>query len=337
MIKSLITGGAGFIGSHVAKHCLDLGHEVTVLDDLSGGFEDHLPEGVRFIKGSITDEVLVQEIFEETKFDYVYHLAAYAAEGLSHFIRRFNYNNNLIGSINLINESIKHKVKCFVFTSSIAVYGKGQLPMTEEMTPVPEDPYGVSKYAVELDLKTAHEMFGLNYIVFRPHNVYGENQNIGDKYRNVIGIFMNQIMQGKPLTIFGDGTQTRAFSFIDDVAIPIATSVTVPEAYNEVFNIGADKPYAVNELAEVVCKEFGVEPNIKYLAARNEVLHAYSSHEKAHKVFGEGGKISLEEGIKKMAAWAKEVGARQSKEFDNIEITEKLPDGWSVKPKMAIS
>lgn len=337
MIKSLITGGAGFIGSHVAKHCLNLGHEVTVLDDLSGGFEDHLPEGVRFIKGSITDEVLVQEIFEETKFDYVYHLAAYAAEGLSHFIRRFNYNNNLIGSINLINESIKHKVKCFVFTSSIAVYGKGQLPMTEEMTPVPEDPYGVSKYAVELDLKTAHEMFGLNYIVFRPHNVYGENQNIGDKYRNVIGIFMNQIMQGKPLTIFGDGTQTRAFSFIDDVAIPIATSVTVPEAYNEVFNIGADKPYAVNELAEVVCKEFGVEPNIKYLAARNEVLHAYSSHEKAHKVFGEGGKISLEEGIKKMAAWAKEVGARQSKEFDNIEITEKLPDGWSVKPKMAIS
>jgi len=329
----LVTGGAGFIGSHVARHCLDMGFEVVVLDDLSGGFEDHLPEGVQFVIGSVTDHELVTDLFNKHKFEYVYHLAAYAAEGLSHFIRRFNYNTNLIASINLINESVKHKVKCFVFTSSIAVYGKGQLPMSESMTPEPEDPYGVSKYAVELDLRAAHEMFGLNYVVFRPHNVYGENQNIGDKYRNVIGIFMNQIMQGKQLTIFGDGTQTRAFSYIDDVAIPIAKCVNVPEAYNEVFNIGADKPYTVNELATVVCKEFGVEPNINYLTARNEVLHAYSDHTKAHKVFGEPTGITLADGIARMAAWAKEVGARQSQEFDNIEIAEKLPDGWGIKPK----
>lgn len=229
MSKSLITGGAGFIGSHVAKHCLDMGHKVVVLDDLSGGFEDHLPDGVEFIQGSITDTALVSELFDKHKFDYVYHLAAYAAEGLSHFIRRFNYTNNLIGSVNLINESVKHKVKCFVFTSSIAVYGPGQVPMNEEMTPTPEDPYGIAKYAVELDLKAAHEMFGLDYVIFRPHNVYGENQNIGDKYRNVIGIFMNQIMQGLPLTVFGDGEQTRAFSYIDDVAIPVAKCVDVPE------------------------------------------------------------------------------------------------------------
>src|SRR5690606_24729495 len=142
----------------------------------------------------------------------------YAAEGLSHFIRRFNYTNNLIGSVNLINEAIKHDIKCFVFTSSIAVYVVAEPPMVETMVPQPEDPYGVSKYSVEQDLKIAHEMFGLNYIVFRPHNVYGEHQNIGDRYRNVIGIFMNQIMQGKPLTVFGDGQQTRAFSYIDDVA-----------------------------------------------------------------------------------------------------------------------
>src|SRR4051812_5977890 len=310
----LVTGGAGFIGSHVVRHCLDMGHEVIVLDDLSGGFEDHIPEGATFIKGSVYDENLVQDLFNQYKFDYVYHLAAYAAEGLSHFIRRFNYNNNLVGSINLINESIKHKVKCFVFTSSIAVYGAGQLPMTESTVPQPEDPYGVSKYAVEMDLRAAHEMFGLNYVVFRPHNVYGENQNIGDKYRNVIGIFMNQIMQGKQLTIFGDGTQTRAFSYIDDVAIPIAKCVDVREAYNEIFNIGADKPYSVNELAQVVSKEFGVEANINYLSARNEVMHAYSSHAKAHKVFGASTGIDLAEGIRRMAAWAKHVGARQSKE-----------------------
>src|SRR5216110_342358 len=212
MSLSLVTGGAGFIGAHVVNELIKMGHKVIVVDDLSGGFEDYInPEAV-FVKGSVYDEKFITKLFEDHKFDYVYHLAAYAAEGLSHFIRRFNYNNNLVGSINLINESIKHKVKCFVFTSSIAVYGAGQLPMTEDTTPTPEDPYGISKYAVELDLRSAHEMFGLNYIVFRPHNVYGENQNIGDKYRNVIGIFMNQIMQGRKLTIFGDGSQTRAFS-----------------------------------------------------------------------------------------------------------------------------
>ena len=333
----LVTGGAGFIGSHVVRHCMDMGFNVVVLDDLSGGFEDHIPEGATFVKGSVYDHELVEDLFNQYRFEYVYHLAAYAAEGLSHFIRRYNYNTNLIGSINLINESVKHKVKCFVFTSSIAVYGKGQLPMTEEMTPTPEDPYGVSKYAVELDLRAAHEMFGLNYIVFRPHNVYGENQNIGDKYRNVIGIFMNQIMQGKQLTIFGDGEQTRAFSYIDDVAIPIAKSVNIKEAYNQVFNIGADKPYTVNELAKVVSAQFGVEPNIKYLTARNEVMHAYSDHTKAHKVFGAPTGIDLKEGIAVMAEWAKRVGARQSQEFDNIEITEKLPDGWGIKKQVPVA
>lgn len=333
MPKSLVTGGAGFIGSHVARHCLDQGHEVVVLDDLSGGFEDHLPENVLFIKGSITDAKLVDALFDEFEFDYVYHLAAYAAEGLSHFIRCYNYNTNLIGSMNLINASVRHKVKCFVFTSSIAVYGAGQVPMIEDMVPQPEDPYGVSKYAVELDLKAAHEMFGLNYVVFRPHNVYGENQNIGDKYRNVIGIFMNQIMQKKPLTIFGDGEQTRAFSYIDDVAIPIATCVDIPASYNEVFNIGADKPYTVNRLAEVVSKQFKVELDVTHLRARNEVVDAYADHSKAHRVFGAGSGIDLEEGINRMANWAKRVGARQGQEFSNIEIREKLPQGWEVKSK----
>lgn len=331
MTTSLVTGGAGFIGSHVAKHCLALDHQVIVLDDLSGGFEDHLPEGVIFVKGSVYDHKLLENLFNEYKFDYVYHLAAYAAEGLSHFIRRYNYNTNLVGSVNLINESVKHKVKCFVFTSSIAVYGAGQVPMTEEMVPMPEDPYGVSKYAIELDLKAAHEMFGLNYVVFRPHNVYGENQNIGDKYRNVIGIFMNLIMQGKAMTVFGDGEQTRAFSYIDDVAIPIAKCVNIPESYNEVFNIGADKPYTINELADVIAECLGVELNKTHLRARNEVVDAYADHSKAHRVFGTDGAVSLREGVAKMAAWAKEVGARAGQEFDNIEITEKLPQGWEVK------
>lgn len=327
-MRSLVTGGAGFIGSHVACHCLDLGHDVVVLDDLSGGFKDQVPAGTHFIDGSVTNNILLDRIFDQYKFDYVYHLAAYAAEGLSHFIRRFNYTNNLIGSVNLINEAVKHEVKCFVFTSSIAVYGAGQLPMTEDMIPQPEDPYGISKYAVELDLRAAHEMFGMNTIIFRPHNVYGQNQNIGDKYRNVIGIFMNQIMNHKPLTIFGDGMQTRSFSFIDDVAPYIAKSVEIRDAYNQVFNIGADQPYTVKHLAEVVCESMGVRPDVRFLPARNEVLNAFSSHHKARHIFGINHSVSLEEGIAKMAAWAKAAGARPSQKFTNVEVIKNMPGVW---------
>ncbi len=227
---SLVTGGAGFMGSHVADHLLALGHDVVVLDDLSGGFRENVPAAATFVQGSITDHELINRLFDRHSFDYVYHLAAYAAEGLSHFIKRFNYNNNLVGSVNLVNASINHNVKCFVFTSSIAVYGAGQSPMSEDMIPVPEDSYGISKLAVEQELRVSHEMFGLDYVVFRPHNVYGERQNIGDRYRNVVGIFMNQLLRGEPMTIFGDGTQQRAFTHIDDVAPIIAASVDVPAA-----------------------------------------------------------------------------------------------------------
>ncbi|HMR81693.1 MAG TPA: NAD-dependent epimerase/dehydratase family protein [Niabella sp.] len=333
MPKSLVTGGAGFIGAHVVNELLSMGHQVVVLDDLSGGFEDHVNPAALFVKGSITDHDLLESVFNEHKFDYVYHLAAYAAEGLSHFIRRFNYTNNLIGSVNLINESVKHKVKCFVFTSSIAVYGAGQLPMLESTVPEPEDPYGVSKYAVEMDLKAAHEMFGLNYVVFRPHNVYGEYQNIGDRYRNVIGIFMNQLMQGKPLTVFGDGKQTRAFSYINDVAPYIANCINVPASYNQVFNIGADKDYTVNELAETVMKVLGISGTVRHVEARNEVMHAYSDHSKAKEIFGieERSFTTLADGVKKMADWAIKAGARQSNTFSNIEILEKLPPVWLEK------
>ena len=326
---SLVTGGAGFIGSHVAKHCLNLGHQVVVLDDLSGGFRDHVPEGAIFVQGSITDETLVARLFDQYRFDYVYHLAAYAAEGLSHFIRRFNYTNNVLGSITLINEAVKHEVKCFVFTSSIAVYGAGQVPMTETMVPRPEDPYGIAKYAVELDLRAAHEMFGLDSVVFRPHNVYGEHQNLGDRYRNVIGIFMNQIMNDRPLTVFGDGEQTRAFSYIDDVAPHIARAVDVPAARNQVINIGADTPYTVNQLAGVVGRAFGATPRVTHLAARNEVVHAYSSHEKARQIFGDVAPVTLDDGIARMAAWAKRVGARESSTFENIEVERNLPGSWA--------
>ena len=328
--RVLVTGVAGFIGSHVCRHLVEQGHRVIGLDDLSGGFRDQLPPGAQFVEGSITEAALIERLFAEHRFEYVFHLAAYAAEGLSHFIKRFNYTNNLLGSVNLINASVNHGVKCFVFTSSIAVYGRNQLPMKEESAPQPEDPYGIAKYAVELDLREAREMFGLNYVVFRPHNVYGENQNLGDRYRNVIGIFMNQLLQGQPMTVFGDGKQTRAFSYIDDVAPIIAASIARPACYNQVFNVGADKPYSVMELARVVAAAMGVKPDIKHLEARNEVVDAYSSHEKVQAHFGDLIKnVPLQEGVQRMAAWARKTGARRGKPFEGIEVRKNLPASWA--------
>jgi UDP-glucose 4-epimerase len=326
---SLVTGGAGFMGSHVAEHLLRLGHDVVVLDDLSGGFRDNVPAKATFVKGSVLDHELINRLFDRHEFDYVYHLAAYAAEGLSHFIKRFNYNNNLIGSVNLVNASINHKVKCFVFTSSIAVYGAGQSPMSEDMIPVPEDSYGISKLAVEQELRVSHEMFGLDYVIFRPHNVYGERQNIGDRYRNVVGIFMNQLLRGEPMTIFGDGLQQRAFTHINDVAPIIAESVDFSAARNEIFNVGADVPHTVNDLAAIVAQAIGSACEVSHLDPRNEVKIAFSDHSKAERVFGKRAKTSLPEGVNAMAAWVREHGARESCIFDGIEILKNMPPSWA--------
>lgn len=329
MSNILVTGGAGFIGSHLAAELSERDHTVTVLDDLSGGFVDNLPARVAFVQGSVTDASLVNGLFEQAHFDYVYHLAAYAAEGLSHFIKRFNYNNNLIGSVNLINASVNTGVKCFVFTSSIAVYGASpELPMTEATPAHPEDSYGIAKLAVEQELQVCKQMFGLDYVIFRPHNVYGEKQNIGDKYRNVVGIFMNQILQNKPMTIFGDGTQTRAFSYIGDIAPIMADAIEVPAARNQIFNIGADQPYSINALAHAVATSMGIEPDIVHVPSRNEVQHAYSSHEKVCRVFGERKLHSLEEGLSCMSAWVQQHGARSNKRFSDIEIDKNFPQAW---------
>ena len=328
----LVTGGAGFIGVHVSSYLLESGHSVVILDDLSGGLRENVPKQAVFIQGSITDETLVKQLFKKYQFTYVYHLAAYAAEGLSPYIRKFNYENNLIGSINLINASVNYEVSCFVFTSSIAVYGSLPSPYSEAQHPLPKDPYGIAKLAVEQDLKNAYAQFGLNYIIFRPHNVYGPLQNINDPYRNVIGIFMNQILKDQPLTIFGDGTQTRAFSYIDDVAPYIAKATAYAKMYNQTFNIGADKSYTVKALAGAVQKAMSSDMAITYLKERLEVAHATADHSLFKKVFNPKPTVSLDSGLSQMARWVKTQDCQKSKRFDKIEITKNLPETWNLKP-----
>jgi len=200
--------------------------------------------------------------------------------------------------------------------------------MLEDLTPAPEDSYGIAKYAVELDLKASHEMFGLDYVIFRPHNVYGERQNTGDKYRNVIGIFMNQTLHGEQFTIFGDGEQKRAFSYIGDIAPILADSATLDAARNEIFNVGADAVYSVNELADEVMNAMGVKTEVRHLPARNEVVDAWSDHSKVQRIFGTNAETPLAEGLRRMAEWVRKTGARKSKPFEGIEIEKNLPGSW---------
>ena len=325
----MVTGAAGFIGSHVAEHCRRLGMRVVSTDNLSGGVASNVPEGIPLEVGDLVDPAFVDSLWaRHGRFGVVYHLGAYAAEGLSHFVRRFNYQTNLVASVNLINAAVRNKVDRFVFTSSIAVYGTGQLPLAESTVPHPEDPYGISKYAVELDLAAAASMFGLKYTVFRPHNVYGERQNIADRYRNVVGIFMNHVLQGKPMPVFGDGGQTRAFSHVDDVAPYIARSPLLPAAENRTYNIGSDTVTRVFDLAHLIAEAFGVPAEIRHLEARNEVVHAHADHRLFQADFRPPAEVPLKEGLRRMAGWVRSQGPAVPTVFRDIEIRDKLPASW---------
>ena len=332
MKKILITGNAGLLGSHFSKYLLDKGYDVIGIDDLSGGYKDFVDKRIidnnKFFNINLTETKKLNEIFETTKPDYVYHFAAYAAEGLSPFIRNFNYTSNLICSANIINACITHGVKKIIFTSSMAVYGVGNPPFKEDQLPSPADPYGIAKYAVEMDLKLAHEQFGLNYTITRPHNVIGIYQNIWDKYRNVIGIWIRRILKGESICIFGDGTQKRAFSDIKFYMQPFEKLMT--EFNEEVFNIGADHEYELNEVAKIIQKiglEFGYNSKIEHLEKRHEVKDAYCDHSKAKQMLNFSDDTNIEEIIREMFIWAKDQPEREVKKM-NYEIEKDMYSFW---------
>ena len=327
--KVLVTGCAGLIGSHMAKHLVNKGYDVYGIDNLSGGYVENVPQGVTFYCDDLTDKKRLSSLFKKIKPNYVYHFAAYAAEGLSPFIRNFNYSNNLISSANVINECIKNDVKKIIFTSSMAVYGEGKPPFKETDIPHPIDPYGISKYAVELDLECAKSQFGLNYSIVRPHNVIGIRQNIWDKYRNVIGIWIRRALKGESICIFGDGLQERAFSDIKFCLEPFEKLMF--EHDGEVFNLGCPHQHSLNEIAEIVikiAKKFGFVSTIEHLPQRHgEAKYAYCNHEKAEKLLGFKDETDFEKTIEEMFVWAIKQDDREVKQMP-YEIEKGMYDYW---------
>lgn len=327
----LITGVAGLIGSRMADWIVENHPEFEIIgiDNLFGGFKENINSNVIFYKRDLSIDS-IDDIFETHNIVYVFHFAAYAAEGLSPFMRKFNYSNNIGSTVNIINCCIKHKVKRLIYTSSMSVYGHGDLNgerFDEKDRQMPIDPYGISKYACEMDIQVAGEQHDLDWCIIRPHNVYGVKQNIWDKYRNVLGIWMYQILNGEPMLIYGDGEQTRAFSFIDDCLPCFWEAAVSDKTSKEIINLGGTIPYTINEAANLLCKISGYE-NVVHKEARHEVKYAVPTFQKSIDLLRYRQTTTLEDGLRKMWEWAKTQPMRERYKWENYEITDKIYSYW---------
>jgi UDP-glucose 4-epimerase len=333
MNKILITGVAGLIGSRFADWLIENkpGFEIVGIDDLSGGYKENINPKVIFYQFNLVkDSYKLLKIFENHKPDYVYHFAAYAAEGLSPFIRQYNYDNNLRATAGIINECIKHNVKKLIFTSTLAVYGHGSGGVFDEVqVPKPIDPYGVAKYACEMDIQIAGEQHGLDWCIIRPHNVYGIKQNIWDKYRNVLGIWMYQHLNNEPMTIFGDGEQTRAFSFIDDSLEPLWNAAVRPEASKEIINLGGIKEISIKDASKILQEVVG-GGEIIHLEGRHEVKHSIPTFQKSIDILGFKHQTDLNEGLTKMWEWAKQQPMRDRFIWPEYELDKGIYSFWKI-------
>lgn len=328
-MKVLITGVAGLLGSRLSDWIIENKPEIEVvgIDDLSGGYKDNLNPKIKFYYMDLKDSGL-RSIFDEESPDYVFHFAAYAAEGLSPFIRQYNYQNNLVATANVINECIRHNVKRLVFTSTLAVYGHGYGGFFDEtQIPKPIDPYGVAKYGCEMDIQIAGEQHGLDWCIVRPHNVYGIKQNIWDKYRNVLGIWMCQHLNNESMTIFGDGEQTRAFSYIDDCLEPLWNSAVLPESSNQIINLGGIEEYSINDACKTLQEVIG-DGKIIYKESRHEVKHSIPTFQKSIDILKFKHKTSLKEGLTNMWEWAKQQPNRERFVWPNYELDNGIYSFW---------
>ena len=330
----LITGVAGLLGSRLADWIIENKPEYKVvgIDDLSGGFVENINPKVEHWQMDLTSHP-IENCFEVHKFDYVFHFAAYAAEGLSPFIRGYNYDNNLKSTARIVNNCIKHNVKRLIFTSSLAVYGHGNGGIFDEgQQQAPIDPYGVAKYACEMDIKIAGEQHGLDYCIIRPHNVYGIKQNIWDKYRNVLGIWMYQYLNKQPMTIFGDGKQTRAFSYIDDILEPLWNAAVTPKASKEIINLGGVAEHSIMHSAQILQSVIG-GGDIEFKEGRHEVKHSIPTFQKSIDILGFEHKTPLKAGLTQMWEWAQKQPMRERFVWSNYELEKGIYSFWKNETK----
>lgn len=318
----IVTGGAGFIGSHIADRL----HDVHVIDDLSGGYRRNVPKDATLHEITLTDGPAVKRVFDEVRPSLVIHCAAYAAEGLSHWMRGYCYQQNLGSWANLANAIVRYKVPRVVVLSSMAVYGSQQPPFTEDLIPRPEDPYGAAKAAMEADVRALGAVHGIEWLIIRPHNVYGPRQNLADPYRNVVAIFMRKALSGEPLTIFGDGQQTRAFSYIADVATAIVR-LALSTNSGRVVNVGGEEPIRISHLAELVKAATLSKSEFVHLPPRHEVRDAWCDHSTLRELLGSWDPERMGYGLVQMAQWARTVEIAPLRRYD-YEVTDRLYEAW---------
>lgn len=324
----LCTGGAGAIGSNLVNWLVMNHSEYTIIsiDNLSGGFLDFVnPKCVFYLRDCGEN---LDDIFEKYDIRIIYHMAAEAAESAASFKRKFYYHSNVICSANIINYAIEYNIDRLVFFSSMAVYGHSPVPYVEHQSIKPADCYAIGKAAIEMDLECARIQHGLKYTIVRPHSVYGPYQNLWDTYRNVLAIFQRQIINSEPVTVFGDGLQKRAFTFVDDLMLPLWKCATEENTLWEVFNLGSDNEMTILDALKTLEEVTERKPERKHLPTIYEVREAYSDHTKAKTVLGLECKTSLRDGLKKMWTWAKSQPKRELQTFDSFEIEEGLYDMW---------
>ena len=330
--KIFVTGVAGFLGSHLAENLVKLGHEVLGMDNMIGGYEDNVPKNIKFHKGDCCDFEKVQSVMKGV--DVVYHCAATAHEGLSVFSPFEITKNNYLASIAIFSAAVNQKVKRIIFCSSMARYGGQQTPFTEEMKPAPVDPYAISKVASEEVLKNLCELNNIEWVIAVPHNIIGPRQKYDDPFRNVVSIMINRMMQGKAPIIYGDGEQTRCFSYIDDCLSCLIPMLDQKNLNKQTINIGPDEEFVtINKIAEICSNLTGVNLKPIYKKDRpQEVKHATCSANKARSLLNYKTTVSLQEGIKKTHEYIKKRGIRPFDYNIKIEIDNELtPTTWKNK------
>jgi len=332
-MKVLITGVAGFMGSHLADSMLTEGHEVLGIDNLIGGYESNIPKFAKFVKEDLRNLESISPYFKGV--DVVIHSACTAYEGLSVFSPSLVSENTYQITANVLSASINFRVNKFIYLSSMARYGtQAIVPFTEDMTPAPQDPYGIAKYASELLIRNLCELNKIDYTILVPHNIIGPRQKYDDPFRNVASIMINRMLQGKQPIIYGTGNQKRCFSFMKDVVDPIKTTIESTIANSEVINIGPDEEFiSINELALKISNIVGFNLDPIYVPGRpQEVEYANCSANKARRLLNYSPSVSLNEGLQELVSWISEKGARPFEYHLPIEIrNDTTPKTWTEK------